>query len=233
MCEARRPCFLTFAPCSSPGCPGGTTKAAWPREPSSGSTEATTTWTLAMPPLVAQAFWPLSTHSSGRPRRTWRAVRIARDVGAGVGLGGAEGGDRGLVGGAEALRDPLADLLGRALAEDRGDGERGAEDRHADAGVAPEQLLVDDRHASGRSGRRRTARCPRSRRGRSSRPPGSTGHGVSSRSSHSDAAGRMTFSAKPCTQSRRSFCSSVSARLKVGSAAARGGLGGAHAARRS
>ena len=33
----------------------------------------------------------------------------------------------------------------RALAEDRGDGERGAHDRHADAGVAPEQLLVDDR----------------------------------------------------------------------------------------
>jgi hypothetical protein len=40
------------------------TNAAWPREPSSGSTEATTTWTLAMPPLVAHAFWPLSTHSS-------------------------------------------------------------------------------------------------------------------------------------------------------------------------
>ena len=51
----------------------------------------------------------------------------------------------GLVGGAEALRDPLADLLARALAEDRGDRERGAHDRHADAGVAPEQLLVDDR----------------------------------------------------------------------------------------
>ena len=40
------------------------TKAAWPREPSSRSTEAITTWTLAMPPLVAQAFWPLRTHSS-------------------------------------------------------------------------------------------------------------------------------------------------------------------------
>ena len=36
-----------------------------------------------------------------------------RDVGAGVGLGGAEGGDLGVVGGAEALRDPLADLLAR------------------------------------------------------------------------------------------------------------------------
>ena len=40
------------------------TKAAWPREPSSRSTEAMTTWTLAMPPFVAHAFWPLITHSS-------------------------------------------------------------------------------------------------------------------------------------------------------------------------
>ena len=64
MCEARRPCFLTLAPCSQPLVPGGMTKAAWPREPSSRSTEAMTTWTLAMPPLVAQAFWPLITHSS-------------------------------------------------------------------------------------------------------------------------------------------------------------------------
>jgi hypothetical protein len=29
-----------------------------------GSTDATTTWMFAMPPLVAHAFWPLSTHSS-------------------------------------------------------------------------------------------------------------------------------------------------------------------------
>ena len=39
-------------------------KPAWPRAPSSGSTDAMITWTLAMPPLVAHAFWPLSTHSS-------------------------------------------------------------------------------------------------------------------------------------------------------------------------
>ena len=44
--------------------PGGITKAAWPREPSSASTDATTTCTFAMPPLVAQAFWPFTTHSS-------------------------------------------------------------------------------------------------------------------------------------------------------------------------
>ncbi|CAM5680743.1 hypothetical protein STENM327S_04770 [Streptomyces tendae] len=37
-----------------------------------------------------------------------------------------------------------------------------------------------------------------------------TGQGVSSRSSHSAAAGRMTSAAKPCSQSRTSFCSSLS-----------------------
>ena len=73
-----------------------------------------------------------------------------RDVGAGVGLGGAERGDLGIGLAAEALRDPLADLLTRALAEDRGHRERGAHDRHADAGVAPEQLLVDDRKLQAR-----------------------------------------------------------------------------------
>ncbi len=50
-----------------------------------------------------------------------------------------------LLGGAEALGDPLAHLLRGPLAEDRGDRERGAHDRHADSGVAPEELLVGDR----------------------------------------------------------------------------------------
>ena len=44
--------------------PGGITNAAWPREPKSRSTDATITCTAAIPPLVAHAFWPLSTHSS-------------------------------------------------------------------------------------------------------------------------------------------------------------------------
>src|SRR5439155_22690547 len=67
------------------------------------------------------------------------------DVRAGVGLRRAEGRYRRLVDTAEALRDPLADLLAGALAEDRRDGQRGAHDGHADARVAPEELLVDDR----------------------------------------------------------------------------------------
>ena len=52
--DARMPCFLYFWPCDRPGVPGGTMKVAWPRPLSSGSTDATTTWTSAMPPLVIQ-----------------------------------------------------------------------------------------------------------------------------------------------------------------------------------
>jgi hypothetical protein len=64
VCEARSPSFLSFLAPSSPLVPGGTTKAACPREPSAGSTDAVTTCTLAIPPLVAYAFCPVSTHSS-------------------------------------------------------------------------------------------------------------------------------------------------------------------------
>lgn len=70
------PCFLNFWPWLSPGVPGGTTKEAWPFAPSSGSTVATTTWTAAIPPLVAQVLVPLSTHSSLAPSYTAR-VRSA------------------------------------------------------------------------------------------------------------------------------------------------------------
>src|SRR5882762_4620597 len=46
------------------------------------------------------------------------------------------------------------------------------------------------------------------------------GQGVSSRSSHSWAAGRTTSAAKPCTQSRMSFWSWLSASEKLTSCAA-------------
>ena len=138
------PCFLTLAPCSRPLVPGGTTKAAWPREPSSRSTDATTTCTLAMPPLVAHAFWPFRTHSS--LASSYFAVRAQRGhVGARVGLGDAERADLHVVGRAVALRHPLHQLLGRAGGEDPRRRQRAAHDRHADPGVAPEQLLVRDR----------------------------------------------------------------------------------------
>ena len=124
--------------------------AACPREPSSRSTEAITTWTSAMPPFVAQAFWPLITHSSfglvvlgGGPDR--------RDVRARIGLGGAEGRDLRLLARCRStagIRSPH--LLRGPLPEDRGDGERGAHDRHPDPGVAPEELLVGDRQRQAR-----------------------------------------------------------------------------------
>jgi hypothetical protein len=64
VCEARMPIFLNFCPWLIPGVPSGTTKLAWPRLPSSGSTESTRTWVLASPPLVIQVLVPCRTHSS-------------------------------------------------------------------------------------------------------------------------------------------------------------------------
>ena len=64
VCEARIPIFLNFCPWEMPGVPSGTTKLAWPRLPSDGSTETTSTWVLAMPPFVIHVLVPLSTHSS-------------------------------------------------------------------------------------------------------------------------------------------------------------------------
>ena len=144
VCEARRPCFLTLAPCSQPLVPGGMTKAAWPREPSSRSTEAITTWTLAMPPLVAQAFWPLITHSS-LASSYLAVVRIAETSEPASGSEAQKAPSLTSSGVPKhcGIHSPICS--GGALPEDRGDGERGAHDRHPDAGVAPEQLLVGDR----------------------------------------------------------------------------------------
>src|SRR5205807_196033 len=50
----------------------------------------------------------------------------------------------------EALRHPLDQLLLGPVREDPGDRERRAHDRHANAGVAPEELLVDDREDDAR-----------------------------------------------------------------------------------
>ena len=102
-----------------------------------------------MPPLVIHALVPLSTHSSvavvvDGPRAQ------AGDVRPGVGLAHAERPELHLVGRAVALRHPLHDLLGRAVAGDPRGGQPRAHDRHADAGVAPEQLLDGDRQREAR-----------------------------------------------------------------------------------
>jgi len=73
-----------------------------------------------------------------------------RNVGAGVGLRHAEGADLGVIGGAVALRHPLRELVGRARGVDAGHRESSAHDRHADAAVAPEELLVDERQSKTR-----------------------------------------------------------------------------------
>ena len=79
-------------------------------------------------------------------RRVVHGARAQRgDVGAGVGLADAERTELDVARRAVALGYPLHDLLGRAVAGDPGGGEAGAHDRHADAGVAPEQLLDGDR----------------------------------------------------------------------------------------
>ena len=68
------PSFFSFLPWRRPGVPGGITKLAWPRWPRAGSTVATTTCRLAMPPLVMKTFWPFRTQSS--PSRTARVRRL-------------------------------------------------------------------------------------------------------------------------------------------------------------
>ena len=74
-------------------------------------------------------------------------ARLERgDVRAGVGLRHAECGQLHVVWRAETLRDPLLDLLRRAVGEDPGHGERGTENSQSDAGITPAHLLVDEAH---------------------------------------------------------------------------------------
>ena len=68
----------------------------------------------------------------------------ALDVGAGLRLGDRVGAELDLVAGAEALGDPLGDLLGGAGGGDAGGGEAGAGDRQGDAGAAPVELFGGD-----------------------------------------------------------------------------------------
>ncbi len=75
---------------------------------------------------------------------------VARDIRARIGLRRAEGADLDVVLVAEALRHPLDHLLRGARAVDPGDRQRRAEDRHADPGVAPEKLLIDQREGQPR-----------------------------------------------------------------------------------
>ena len=124
------PCFLNFWPWLKPLVPGGMMNVAWPRDPSSGCTDATTMCTLAMPPLVAHVLVPLMTHSSVASSYLAR-VMMADDVRAGARLRRAERREQRLVDGAEHLGQPLPQLLGRSGRGQRRGGEPGAQDRQA------------------------------------------------------------------------------------------------------
>ena len=98
-----------------------------------------------MPPLVIHVFWPLRTHSSFASSYTARVFSPETSDPASGSLT-QNAASASFVGRPEALRHPLHDLLGRAVAEDARNAERGAHDGEADAGIAPEQLLVEHRH---------------------------------------------------------------------------------------
>ena len=68
----------------------------------------------------------------------------ALHVGAGLRLGDRVGAELDLLAAAEALGNPLADLLGGAGRGDARRGEAGAGDRQGDAGAAPVELLGRD-----------------------------------------------------------------------------------------
>ncbi len=212
VCDARMPCLANFWPCAEPvGARRHDERGLARASRASGSTDArSTTCTSAIPPLVTHALVPcehplvggLVVHGPGAHRA---------DVGAGVGLGGAERPDaRGRPASPKHWGTHSHDLLGGAAGRGwrrrRGDVPKM---RQADAGVAPEELLAwrsagDEAGGVGLAGGDEVEAVEPDL-GRLLR---STGQGNSSRSSHSAAAGRTTSAAKPCTQSRRSRCSS-------------------------
>ena len=172
VCEARMPCFLNFCPSRGPCVPGGTTNAAWPREPSSrvdrrdddvhvgdaavggprlGAVEHPLVLGLVVDARACAASETSEPASGSETQNapTFGSSGVPKHCG---------------------THSPICS--GVPLAKIAGDGERRADDRQADAGVAPEQLLVDDRERqAGRVGVE-LARAPRSRRGRSWPPPG-------------------------------------------------------------
>ena len=128
--------------------PPGTMNRACPRWPSSWSTTALTTCTLAMPPLPIHILWPSMIQSS--PSRRAGGAQVAH-VAAALGFGDRQRGELEVARRAEALRRPLQHLLRRRRLPDRRQRERGHHDGEPDARAAPEQLLHE--HRQRQSGR--------------------------------------------------------------------------------
>ena len=108
VCEARRPCFLSFCAWASPGVPGGTTNGGLPLgaqlrvdggEPRHGRRRCRRWWPRPSVPVSTQSSLASSYTGPGAHRG---------DVGAGVRLGGRRTRPPGVSGGAEAPRHPLA-----------------------------------------------------------------------------------------------------------------------------
>ena len=197
------PCLWNFWPLAEALRPGGTTNDACPCVRSSGSTTAVTTCTSAIPPVRRPglgavddplvgllASGPRGCASPPRqdPRRARRAERTP------------DGGHR-------ACRTSQAGthsghLLVGAVGADAGGGQRAADDRQPDAGIAQKKLLHRDgkpRPVSSTAWATRKSTeyrpiWPPPRRPARGTPP----------SSHSAAAGRTTSAANWCTQSRSS-----------------------------
>ena len=151
VCEARQPSLSSLRTMSSPGVPPGTMNSAWPRWPSSSSTTALTTCTLAMPPLPIHILWPSMIQSASGPGAIpARPGAQVAHVAAALGFGDRQRGQLQIAGRTEALRRPLQHLLGRGGLPDRRQRQRRHHDGQADAGAPPEQLLHEHRQRQAR-----------------------------------------------------------------------------------
>ncbi len=125
-----------------------------------------------MPPLVAQAFWPLSTHSS-LASSYLAVVRIAETSEPASGSEAQKAATLGSSGVPKhcGIHSPICS--GVPCPKIAATASEVPDDRHADAGVAPEELLVGDRQRQAGLVGPELAERLRSCRGRSWRPPGS------------------------------------------------------------
>ena len=207
------PCLANFWPWLSPAVPGGTTKLAWPRARSSGSTTAVITWTSASPPLVAQVLVPLSTHSSVASSYVAR-VRMAptsepasgsEEQNAAIlrspGLPNICGAHSPTCSSVPFARSPAA-----ARAVPTIESPIPASPQNSSSIVIGMPSPVSSKLWVAKKSSEYSPILAAS---------SSTGHGNSSRSSHSAATGRTTFAAKSCTHDRRSRWSRSSSKEGV------------------
>ena len=138
------PCFFTLAPCSSPLAPGRDDEGGMPTRAQLAIDAGDHDVDVGDPAVGRPGLLAVEDPLVGGLVVARRSADRG-DVGPGVRLRGAEGGNLRLLGRPVALRHPLDELVGRPGGVDPGHCQRRAHDREADSGVAPEQLLVGDR----------------------------------------------------------------------------------------